>query len=269
MSMIDKPKLDRKTSVSFPAHDADSLLYVCDIGHHATEPSHCYGPCVRSYYLIHLIEKGKGTVERNGVVTHLEEGDAFVIYPGEVITYTADKTDPWEYCWIGFKGSYSGEIMRKTTSELFPKYRKSGYVLLKNSTKSVSVGEIEGLSILFAVLDSIRPEKVENRDVVTLACEYIENNLFRPLDISDIASQLGLSRAHFTTVFTKAVGESPYNYLTKIRIKRAKEYLTSTTLSITEIAYSVGFASIERFSEQFKKYTDLSPLAYRKSTTIL
>jgi AraC-like DNA-binding protein len=267
--MIEKEKLPKKMSVSFPAHDANSLLYVCDVGRHVTEPAHCYGPSVRSYYLIHLIEKGKGTVERNGVITHLSAGDAFIIYPDEVVTYTADEVDPWEYCWIGFKGAYSGEIMRKTTLELFPKYRKSGYVMLKNSTNSVSLGEIEGLSILFAVLDSIKSEKVENRDVVTLALEYIENNFFRPLDISQIASQLGLSRAHFTTVFTKTVGESPYNYLTKIRIKHAKEYLSSTTLSITEVAYSVGFASIERFSEQFKKYVELSPLAYRKSTTTL
>ncbi len=267
--MTEKTNLPQKMSVSFPSHDANSLLYVCDVGHHITEPSHCYGPSVRSYHLIHLIEKGKGTVERGGVVTHLSAGDAFVIHPGEVVTYTADKDDPWVYCWIGFKGEYSGEIMRKTTSELFPKYRKSGYVMLKNSINNVTLNEIEGLSILFAVLDSIKSEKVENRDVITLALEYIENNFFRPLDISKIASQLGLSRAHFTTVFTKTVGESPYNYLTQIRIKHAKEYLSSTTLSITEVAYSVGFASIERFSEQFKKYTNLSPLAYRKTATTL
>ena len=267
--MIEKANLTKKMSVSFPSHDANSLLYVCDVGHHVTEPAHCYGPAVRSYYLIHLIEKGKGKVERNGVVTHLSAGDAFVIYPDEVVTYTADENDPWVYCWIGFKGDYSAEIMRKTTLELFPKYRKSGYVMLKNSINSVSLNEIEGLNVLFSVLDSIRGENVENRDAVTLALEYIENNFFRPLDISGIASQLGLSRAHFTTVFTKTVGESPYNYLTKIRIKRAKEYLSSSTLSITEVAYSVGFASIERFSEQFKKYTGLSPLAYKKSITSL
>lgn len=268
--MQTKYNLAKNFHISFPIHEQNSLIYVCDIGHHITEPGHCHGPAVRSYYLIHLIEKGKGTIERGGKVTHLSEGDAFIIHPNEITTYTADKNEPWEYYWIGFAGSYSADIMRKTTTELFARYHKSGLVALKNCIGNTStLDEIEGLRILFSVLDAIKTEKVENRDVVGLALDYIENNYFRPISVSGIASQLGLSRAHFTTVFTKAVGESPYNYLTKIRIKHAKQYLSSTTLSITEVAYSVGFASIERFSDQFKKYTDLSPLAYRKAYSLL
>jgi AraC-like DNA-binding protein len=267
--MASKNTANNKMSVHFFSHDENSLLYVRDLGYHKTEPLHCYGPAIRDYFLIHLIESGKGTIERNGVVTHLKAGDAFIIRPGEVTTYVSDKDEPWEYCWIGFKGEYSSEIMRKTTSELFPKFKKSGLISLKSATNNRTLGEIEGLRILFSVLDSIKLETVENRDPVALALEFIERNYFRSLDISEIASQLGLSRAHFTTVFTKTTGESPYNYLTKVRIKHAKELLSTTSLSITEIAYSVGFASIERFSEQFKKYTALSPLTYRKSTTIL
>ncbi len=268
--MQTKSNLSKKFHISFPLHEPDSLIYVCDIGHHVTPPGHSHGPAVRSYYLIHLIEKGKGTIERGGVVTHLSEGDAFIIYPNEITTYTSNKNEPWEYYWVGFSGDYSDAIMKKTTANLFAKYHKSGLIALKNCTTNTStLSEIEGLKVLFSVLDSIKTEKVENRDIVSLALDYIENNYFRPLDISEIASQLGLSRAHFTTVFTKKVGEAPYNYLTKIRIKHAKQYLSSSTLSITEIAYSVGFSSIERFSEQFKKQVMLSPLAYRKSSSIL
>ena len=264
-----KNTAENKMTVHFFSHDENSLLFVRDLGYHKTEPFHCYGPAIRDHFLIHLIESGKGTIERNGIVTHLQAGDSFIIRPGEVTTYVSDENEPWEYCWIGFCGEYSGEIMRKTTLELTPKFKKSGLISLKSATNNSTLGEIEGLRILFSVLDSIKVETVENRDPVSLALEYIENNYFRQLDISEIASQLGLSRAHFTTVFTKTTGESPYNYLTKIRIEKAKEYLSSTSLSVTEVAYSVGFASIERFSEQFKKYTSLSPLSFRKSTTIL
>ncbi|MBE5732577.1 MAG: AraC family transcriptional regulator [Clostridiales bacterium] len=268
--MQTKSNLSKNFHISFPLHEQNSLIYVCDIGHHITSPSHSHGPAVRSYYLIHLIEKGKGTIERNGVITNLSEGDAFIIHPNEITTYTSDKNEPWEYYWIGFSGAYSSDVMKKTTSKLFAKYQKSGLIALKNCIKNTStLDEIEGLKILFSVLDSIKTEKVENRDIVSLALDYIENNYFRPISVVGISSQLGLSRAHFTTVFTKAVGEAPYNYLTKIRINHAKQYLSSTTLSITEIAYSVGFSSIERFSEQFKRYTSVSPIAYRKSHSIL
>ena len=74
----------------------------------------------------------------------------------------------------------------------------------------------------------------------------------------------GYSRAHFTTLFIEETGISPYLYLTQIRIKKAKELLSSTKLSIEEIGYSVAFSSIGRFSEIFKKYENITPMGYRK-----
>lgn len=246
----------------------DAPIYVHDLGHHQTPPSHVYGPAVRPYYLIHLVYSGKGTIERNGIVTQLGAGDAFVIRPQEVTTYKSDDTDPWEYCWIAFDGAYAPTIFAETTSNLCPKYRKSGYVALKSAIDN-DVSDVIGLlNTLFAVLDSIKTEKQQtSSDIVSIAIDYIENNYFRSFDMTFLASVLGVSRPHFTTLFTKRTGESPYNYLTKIRIAKAKEYLASTSLAIKEIAYSVGFASLERFSEMFKNYTGLSPIAYRKEQT--
>ena len=60
-------------------------------------------------------------------------------------------------------------------------------------------------------------------------------------------------------------GETPYHYLTKLRITRAQTYLQSSALSVEEIAYSVGFSSLQRFSEMFKKECGVSPLQYRKT----
>ncbi len=245
--------------------DATHPLYVWDVGYHRTPPSHCYGPAVRPYYLIHLVEEGEGWVERNGQRTYLQAGDAFVIYPDEVVTYQSDERNPWTYAWIAFFGDFASSVMQGATTRLFPRFRKSGLLALKSSIEGEICDQIAALKVLFSVLDAIKSErKKEEKDVVSQAVQTIENNYFRNLDVSSLARSLHVSRAHFTTVFTQKIGESPYSYLTKIRIRKAEEFLTATSLSVTEIAYSVGFSSIERFSEMFKKYTSLSPLAYRK-----
>ena len=75
-----------------------------------------------------------------------------------------------------------------------------------------------------------------------------------------------MSRAHFTTVFSAAMNVSPYLYLTGYRISKAQKLLLEQPeLSVTDIAFAVGFSSVERFSEMFKKYTGLSPLHYRRT----
>ena len=122
--------------------------------------------------------------------------------------------------------------------------------------------------LVYKILGRIRSErtvKPKRPDIVKSATRFIEYNYFRPFDVTRLAGELGMSRAHFTTVFTAAMGVSPYNYLTRYRISKAESLLKSDgDLSITEVAYSVGFSSIERFSEMFKKYVGVSPLCYKK-----
>lgn len=245
--------------------DSDPIK-VFDVGRHRTPPCHVYGPAVRAYYLLHLVEKGKGYVERNGIKTYLKQGEAFLIRPDEIVTYCSDSEDPWEYAWISFSGSYAKKLVSLTTEKLVMPYKKSGLIALLTAFENKTDDYLTAVSALFEVLKSIKTDaqtpKVEG---VELALNYIENNYFRPIDVGDLAKNFGFSRSHFTVRFIKKVGESPYDYLTKIRVDKAKEYLKATNYSVEEIAYSVGFSSLQRFSETFKKRVGLSPLNYKKS----
>lgn len=261
----------KDTQSAFFNMDKNSPIYVADIGFHQTPPEHFFGPAVRDYYLLHLIESGKGVMEREGSITHLQAGEAFLIRPGETTTYRADKNDPWTYYWISFNGSFAKQLMESTTSLLNMPFQKSGLLALKSVVLQVlenaNADMVGILQLLFTVLDSIKTQDVlsPNPDSVSLAMRYLEENYHRDIDVSSLASQLGFSRAYFSTLFQKATGETPYHYLTKIRLTRAKDYLRLRSLSIEEIAYSVGFSSLQRFSEMFKKEFGLSPLQYRKS----
>ena len=68
-------------------------------------PSHQFGPAVRSYWLLHFVVSGKGVFRTSRGEYSLGKNDIFVIRPYEITYYEADKSEPWEYMWIGFSSS--------------------------------------------------------------------------------------------------------------------------------------------------------------------
>ena len=251
----------------FFSFDISQPLYVCDIGYHKTPARHSYGPAIRPYYLLHLIESGSGVIERNGEITRLSAGECFLIRPNEITTYRADEQTPWTYYWIAFNGVFAKTLTEQVFSSLCPAYKRSALLTLKTAVERIEGDTVSCLNLLFGVLDGIaRTEKTQETDVVATTLSYLEHNYFKNVSVSNLAQQYGYSRAHFTAMFSAKTGISPYRYLTNIRIEKAKELLLQGTYSVSEIAYSVGFSSVIRFSNTFKTYTGLSPTAYQKQS---
>ena len=73
-------------------------------GYEKCKSLHTYGPHIRNCYLIHYVVSGKGKFYKKDFEASVNAGQAFLIRPDEVTTYTADKDEPWEYIWIGFDG---------------------------------------------------------------------------------------------------------------------------------------------------------------------
>jgi AraC-like DNA-binding protein len=86
-----------------------------------------------------------------------------------------------------------------------------------------------------------------------------------PLDVGDLAREAGLSRAHFSTEFRRAFGESPHVYLLTRRLERAAALLRTTDHSVADICMSVGLSSVGSFTTSFRRMFGLSPTAYRAS----
>ena len=100
--------------------------------------------------------------------------------------------------------------------------------------------------------------------VILQAKEYIDLHFTDPdISLSNVASRVGHSPCHFSTVFGEETGKTFKAYLTETRIKRAKELLRTTTLRSSEIAPQVGFNDPHYFSMVFRKSTGLSPKEFR------
>ena len=96
------------------------------------------------------------------------------------------------------------------------------------------------------------------------AKKYIDEQ-FRTQDLSlnSVAGYVNLSPNHFSTVFSQEAGETFIEYLTGVRIRKAKELLVNSSLRSAEITFEVGYSDPHYFSYIFKKHTGMSPREYR------
>lgn len=102
------------------------------------------------------------------------------------------------------------------------------------------------------------------KNLIRRAKEYIENHYMNSeLTLNDVAAQANLSASHFSVVFSQEAQQTFKEYLTEVRMNKAKELLRMTTLRSADIAYQVGYNDPHYFSSVFKKNTGLSPLEFR------
>ena len=102
-------------------------------------------------------------------------------------------------------------------------------------------------------------------DMIVMAKRYIADQYENSdLTLKDVADHVGLNEKYFSGRFTKEAGETMSEYLTEVRIQKAKELLRTTNFKIYEIAEMVGYQSTEHFNRMFKKKMQMSPSAFRK-----
>ncbi|KRS14745.1 AraC family transcriptional regulator [Roseovarius atlanticus] len=111
-----------------------------------------------------------------------------------------------------------------------------------------------------AALGSHNPQLIAATD---LMAAHIED----PLDISEVAADVGLSRRQLERHFTRYLAATPAQYYLDLRIARAHALLNETRLSIGQIAAATGFASASQLAGRFRKRYGTTPQAYRRGTT--
>lgn len=96
------------------------------------------------------------------------------------------------------------------------------------------------------------------------AVGYITNHYTEKIKLSELSKLSGLSGTHFRRLFEKALGKSPVQYLTQVRVAMASAELKQSRKPISMIAYESGFTTLSSFNRHFKKQTGMSPREWRK-----
>jgi transcriptional regulator GlxA family with amidase domain len=96
------------------------------------------------------------------------------------------------------------------------------------------------------------------------AQDYIHQYFNAQFTMDELAGRVGMSNRNFTRRFKQATGETPLNYLHKLRVNCAKQLLETDYKSVQQVCYAVGYEDVPFFRSVFKRYSGLSPREYRQ-----
>jgi AraC family transcriptional regulator len=99
---------------------------------------------------------------------------------------------------------------------------------------------------------------------LALVLDLIESDLAEDLSLKVLAGAAGLSEYHFLRMFKQSTGYTPHQYVINQRLERARELLKKTNMSITEIAYLLGFSTPAHFTHHFRRKTGITPSDLRR-----
>ena len=96
------------------------------------------------------------------------------------------------------------------------------------------------------------------------ARDFMRHAYGHPINLQDISARANLSPYHFLRIHKLTNGETPHEFLTRLRIERAKTLLAKGSHNVTEACFEVGFSSLGSFSTLFNQRVGLSPSEYRR-----
>ncbi|MDO4287336.1 MAG: AraC family transcriptional regulator [Eubacteriales bacterium] len=192
--------------------------------------------------------------------------------------YQYRASDGMEFIWLLFNGlnsrpfyqrilrSRGGKHVFSTTS--YPQVLRLLDSLLSSCASGERMSEAACSQLLhrllcMLLLTETQPQTSEN-DRITQSIRYMNAHLYESVTVKDIAEAVNWSQSHFSREFKAHTGYSPYEYIVLRRIDKAKHMLTSTRMTVKEIAYHTGYNSEENFIHSFQKNVGISPTLFRK-----
>jgi len=248
-------------------------------------PEHKMGPTVHDYYLIHTVLDGEGLFQSGKFSRQCRAGDTFVIFPGVLFSYQADKDFPWHYVWVALQGQNTAQLLKEVGitreqpalhSEDIPGLG-SIYERIRSAFQQSAFPRLESLEASGWMRLLLHQFGLSNKDTlpahprempevidrqIDQAVRWISLQFHQHISIDQMASALGYHRAHLSKAFKQKTGLSPKQYLMKVRLDKARELLGGA-LTIEQISSAVGFNDALYFSRQFHKWSGMSPSEYR------
>ena len=231
-----------------------------------------FGPTKRDIFLIFYVISGKGFYNGNPV----SEGQGFLVYRGELEEYHADPDNPWTIMWITSDDNRVRPIFDSLNTDPktqifnfnFKEYLSNlaSYIRLHHQ---MVIGSFEMSEKFFGILahhekEKSPPCKSSEDTYFDFAVKYVKTNLHTKVSVENLTEILGISQPYLYKIFKKRTSMSPKKFITEYKMINAKKLLCETSLSITQIATSLGFDDVLVFSNFFHKEEGVSPKKYRE-----
>ena len=254
-------------------------------------PLHSYGPFVRNHFLFHYVISGRGQLDSAGQdgtsrLYELMPNQGFMICPGQVNTYRADENDPWKYVWLEFDGLRAAEYVDNAGLGLsqpiyHPLSEAQGEAVRDTMLYITDHNQASALHLvghLCLFLDELIRSSATRRELrggqlrdfyIQEAINYMEHNYRRELTVEELADVCKLNRSYFSKIFKENMGCPPQEFLIRLRLSKAADWLKGSVKPIGEIAALCGYPNQLHFSRAFRKRYGISPREWRIQNQII
>ncbi len=248
-----------------------SLYQACDVGYEYNKPGYYHKRADGSSYLLAYTKSGGAYLTYENKKISVRPNSLLFIDLGNPSIIEAPDSD-WEIYFIHVIGSDIDDVYRNATVQGFYSENFNGanftscinniYNSYSNNYDKYYVAE----QIYLLLMDVLRQTQFQRTpNVINRAIEYINRNFCSDFSLDQLCSDLFVSKYHFMRKFEKELKCTPKQYITSLRMQKAKSLLAHTTKSIKEIAQLVGFKSEKNIIYAFKTILKTSPSEYRKS----
>jgi two-component system, response regulator YesN len=125
------------------------------------------------------------------------------------------------------------------------------------------------INLISKGIEAISAKKERRQSEVTeQIIKFMKQNYTKPLTLDDISAQVYISPKYMCSIFKEEAGVTIFDYLTKIRMEKAKQLLLESDMHVQNIGVSIGYNNVQSFIRFFKKYFSLTPEQYRKANRI-
>ena len=237
------------------------------------------GRLLREYQLVY-ITKGRGLFSSDSTPERqVCKGRLMVLFPGQWHTYAPLQKTGWNEYYIGFEGPIIDNLVKNSfiskenqildigiNEELASLFARALEVAEADKTAAQQYLSGIVLHIMGAVLAISQNKRYE----VDNAAQKIESakiimheNVYKDIDPEELALKLGISYSWFRKVFKEYTGYAPAKYFQELKLRKAKQLLIESSMSVKEICYELNYTSTEHFFSVFKKRTNFTPTEYR------
>jgi AraC family transcriptional regulator of arabinose operon len=255
----------------------DSDLSIINVGLSHNEPGFTFGHDWRTYYILHYVVSGSGIYTVNNSTYTLNKQNCFLVPPNTPVIYKADDKDPWTCYWVGFKGNKAKKYIERVFGKdkftynfdhdisYITSYFESMFQEVSNEHYSPLI--IEGLC--YQIFGNLIKEKSNYKTKKTKLNKFKEidrimhSTVRNNYQIQDISNAVSLSCSQIYRIIKRETGLSPHEYLDKLKIEKAINFIESTDLSYKEISLLLGYQYESHFYNTFKKVTGKKPSDYR------
>lgn len=270
---IDHISMYNEKVLKLPVLDSNLPFFVSAAGITYQNPNYRVHREKSDVTVIDYIIEGEGTAVIKNKTYHLKPGDTCLAMIDDEQLYYSNPDNPWKKIWVCFRGSLPPAIIdayQLRNQTVFhcntEKYLRHIHETLVDKllmptriNDKTALIFLELMQYLQAYItgETISPE-------AEIIKNHIDTHIYEPLKIEELAQLIYKSNAHAIRIFKNAYGITPYEYYNDNRIKKARDLLKITDMTIKEIAFSLGFTDEHYFSKMFKKKTGKSPTESRK-----